>query len=43
MIYFTSDLHLGHANVIRHCDRPFGCVEYDPAMPLMEYSEEVCA
>ena len=23
MIYYTSDLHLGHANVIRHCDRPF--------------------
>lgn len=27
MIYFTSDLHLGHANVIRHCDRPFSSTE----------------
>lgn len=27
MIYFTSDLHLGHANVIRHCSRPFASVE----------------
>ncbi len=23
MIYYTSDLHLGHTNVIRHSDRPF--------------------
>ena len=23
MIFFTADLHLGHENVIRHCNRPF--------------------
>ena len=27
MLYFTSDLHLGHANAIRFCDRPFSDVE----------------
>ena len=27
MIFFTADLHLGHANIIKHCDRPFSSVE----------------
>jgi len=26
-IFFTSDLHLGHDNIRRHCHRPFGTVE----------------
>lgn len=26
MIHYTSDLHLGHANIIRHCSRPFTSV-----------------
>ena len=33
MIYFTADLHFGHANVIRHCNRPFASAdEMDAAL-----------
>ncbi|MEM9701635.1 MAG: metallophosphoesterase, partial [Planctomycetota bacterium] len=32
-IFFTSDTHFGHANVIKNCDRPFADVgEMDEAL-----------
>jgi calcineurin-like phosphoesterase family protein len=27
MIWFTADTHFSHANIIKHCDRPFGNAE----------------
>jgi len=27
LIFFIADMHLGHANIIKHCDRPFSSVE----------------
>jgi calcineurin-like phosphoesterase family protein len=27
MTFFTADLHIGHANIIKHCSRPFSSVE----------------
>jgi calcineurin-like phosphoesterase family protein len=33
MVYFTADLHFGHGNIIRHCNRPFASVdEMDAAL-----------
>lgn len=46
-IYFTSDLHFGHENVIRFDNRPFASVEEMDAELVrngcVEKAENLCA
>lgn len=39
--FFTADLHLGHANIIRYCDRPFGDVDAMDAGLVERWNEVV--
>lgn len=40
-IWFTSDLHIGHENVIRFCDRPFDDAEQMKEVFIKNYNELV--
>lgn len=41
MIYYTADLHLGHANVIKHCNRPFPSADEMDAALIQNWNEKV--
>lgn len=41
MIYYISDTHFGHENVIRFCDRPFDSVETMNAALIANWNRKV--
>lgn len=41
MIYFTSDLHIWHTNVIKYCDRPYSSVEEMNEMLVKNWNDTV--
>lgn len=41
MIFFTSDLHLGHANILRYDNRPFSCIQEHDEMLISRWNEAV--
>ena len=41
MIFFTADLHFGHKNIIRYCDRPFKDVAQMNSTLIKNYNEVV--
>ena len=41
MVYFTSDLHLGHSRIIEYCQRPFANVEEMNQVLIQNYNSVV--
>lgn len=42
MIFFTSDHHFYHTNVIKYCDRPFSSVEEMNEILVKNWNDTVC-
>lgn len=43
MIWFTSDLHFGHANIIELCNRPFDSIQHMNDMLVENWNNNVSA
>ena len=41
MIFFTADLHFGHGNIIRHCNRPFASADEMDAALIHNWNSSV--
>ena len=41
MVFFTSDLHLGHRNIIRLCNRPFSSIDEMDQRLIEKWNEKV--
>ena len=41
MVFFTSDLHLGHRNIIQLCNRPFSSIDEMDQRFIEKWNEKV--